>query len=159
VPIVPEAPIQMSILSCPAHLPVVRSAVEQFSRLVGFGEEAAGGVVMAVDEALANIIQHAYDGRADGQIEVTIKALLDSGRQAGLEVILADRGRTAAADFRPRPRDLTDVRPGGLGTHIMAVCMDSVEYAPRPGGGTCLKMTKHLPAREAGTEAGEESGQ
>jgi anti-sigma regulatory factor (Ser/Thr protein kinase) len=157
VPIVPEAPIRMSILSCPAHLPVVRSAVDQFSRLVGFGDDAASSVVMAVDEALANIIQHAYDGRPDGPIEVTLQARTHNGRQVGMEVILADRGRGAQPDFRPR--DLADVRPGGLGTHIMAVCMDSVDYAPRSGGGTCLTMVKHLPAGKVGPETGEQSGE
>ena len=38
--------------------------------------------------------------------------------------------------------DLADIRPGGLGVHIMTECMDSVEFAPADGGGTLLTMTK-----------------
>jgi anti-sigma regulatory factor (Ser/Thr protein kinase) len=39
-------------------------------------------------------------------------------------------------------RDLEDVRPGGLGTHIMRTVMDEVEYAHRQPVGMQLRLLK-----------------
>ena len=145
--IVPPKPVKMSIASTPAHLPVVRAALEHFCLLIGFDDAGAGGVVMAVDEALANIIEHAYGFRADEQIEVTLTALTEGERQTGVEVVLVDGGRPTTAQSI-RGRDLGDVRPGGLGSHIIDTCMDSVEYTPCQPIGTRLRMVKYLSADE-----------
>ena len=45
-----------------------------------------------------------------------------------------------------RGRDLDDVRPGGLGVHIMTSCMDCLEFRQAEGGGTILTMVKRLSA-------------
>ena len=142
-----ERPIKISISSVPAHLPVVRAAVEQVCLLVGFDSHGANDAVLAVDEALANVIQHAYEGRDDGPIDVTLKALRQRSDQAGLEVVVTDRGRAVSPE-EIRGRDLENVRPGGLGTHIMGSCMDCVQYSQRSGGGARLRMVKYLPGRD-----------
>jgi anti-sigma regulatory factor (Ser/Thr protein kinase) len=41
-------------------------------------------------------------------------------------------------------RQLDDVRPGGLGVHLMKKVMDSVEYAANAWGGTSLTLVKRL---------------
>ena len=41
-----------------------------------------------------------------------------------------------------KSRDLDDVRPGGLGVHIMRSVMDRVEYRKRGLTGMELSMTK-----------------
>lgn len=143
MPSVPPQPVRICIASTPAHLPIVRSAVGEICRLIGFRDSSVDSVVLAVDEALANIIKHAYEGQQDQPIEVTFAALWEAGVQSGLEVVLEDRGKTV--DFaKLHGRDLDDVRPGGLGTHIMTACMDHLNYAPRAGGGTRLTMIKYL---------------
>ena len=43
------------------------------------------------------------------------------------------------------PRDLDDLRPGGLGTHFIRSVMDEVEFlAPPPGAGNLLHMRKRM---------------
>lgn len=160
VSLVPGQPITMSIVSTPAHLPVVRAALGELARLIGFDERGADGLVLAVDEALANVIEHAYEGRSDGPITVSFTALLEIDRQVGIEVVLEDRGQSVDKRLI-HGRDLDDIRPGGLGTHIMIACMDQLEYAHRDGGGTRLRMLKYLPlpAEAAGaTITGESRG-
>ena len=49
-------------------------------------------------------------------------------------------------------RDLEDVRPGGLGVHIIKECMDSMEYCPAEGGGTVLILTKALAGCDDGAQ-------
>lgn len=140
--LVPRQPVKVSILSCPSHLPVVRAAVEKMCELLGFDNDAAGAVVLGMDEALTNIIKHAYDGAVDKPIDVE---LIPIGRDqpVGLEIRLLDRGRQIDPD-KIKSRDLTNVRPGGLGVHIITECMDVVEFSNRDRGGTMLRLVKTL---------------
>lgn len=151
MPIVPEQAIELRLKSCPAHLPVARAAVERMCDLVGFDERDTGAVMMAVDEALANIIEHAYQGQANRPIELKMLPLVDGDRQTGLEIRLRDAGKVVQLG-RIQGRSLDAVRPGGLGTHIMGCCMDEVEYSHPAGGGTELRMVKLLASSEPGTQ-------
>ena len=49
-----------------------------------------------------------------------------------------------------KPRDLSDVRPGGLGTHFIGEIMDRVGYEPEPGrpGRLALVLEKAIPNAE-----------
>ncbi len=128
-------------MSVAEHLPVVRAAVGRFCNMVGFDEDGAHGASVSVDEALTNIIRHAYDGAGDGRIEVELAPL--SAPPGGLRIRIRDYGKHVDAE-RIRSRDLGEVRPGGLGVHIMKEFMDRVEYNPAEGGGTVLTMEKQL---------------
>ncbi|MCD4699627.1 MAG: ATP-binding protein [Phycisphaerae bacterium] len=135
----PDSSIKLSIASTPAHLPVVRSAVESVCKLMGFDEATRGDIVLAVDEALANVIKHAYQGSNDKPIEITLRSI--GGDKTTLQVELRDWGRQVDPDAM-KSRDLDDIRPGGLGVHIMERCMDEVKYAHAPDGGTLLTLVK-----------------
>ena len=138
---IPQGPIHMTILSSPLHLPVVRAALEQFCQLAGFAESCTGYIVLSVDEALTNVIKHAYDGREGQPIEITFNLLNAQDDDPALEVVLQDYGRRVDISCI-RGRNLADVRPGGLGVHIMNRCMDRVEFVHPPEGGTRLRMLK-----------------
>ena len=117
----------------------VREAVHDAAVRVGCGERAIHDIVLAVDEACQNIIRHAYADTPDGEIILEIL-----GEDDNIVVLLRD----FAAPVDPTrigPRDLTDVRPGGLGTHFMRMVMDGVEFLPPPGGrGNLLRMVKRI---------------
>jgi anti-sigma regulatory factor (Ser/Thr protein kinase) len=55
--------------------------------------------------------------------------------------VVRDYGR-AVDPATIRGRDLSEVRPGGLGVHIIRSIMDEVCYEPAAGGGTRLNMLK-----------------
>ena len=67
----PGKPVQMRIYSVPSHLRVVRAAVEKVCELVGLDDADAGRIVLSVDEALANVIRHAYAEAEDRPIDVS----------------------------------------------------------------------------------------
>ena len=136
----PDQTIEMRIASAPGHLPVVRAATGKVCELIGFDEDATGGIILSVDEALANIIKHAYQGAADQPIEIQWTPFSNKDG-LGLRICLRDHGRVVDR-AQIKSRDLKDVRPGGLGVHIMHECMDEVDYAPAEGGGTLLTMVK-----------------
>jgi sigma-B regulation protein RsbU (phosphoserine phosphatase) len=117
----------------------MRAAVRRCVSGSGCGEEATADVVLAIDEACQNIIRHAYKDGVAGPIELTI-------RRSGSDLIfdLVDHApRIDPANVKPR--DLADIRPGGLGTHFIRDVMDRVDFLPRPGGdGNLLKMVRRI---------------
>lgn len=135
--------IRFGILSSPAHMRVVRAAMEKICELAGMDDADAGAVVLSVDEALANIIRHVYGGAEDRRIDIEVIVRGDPGNGL-LQVSLRDYGEYVDPQ-RIHSRDLADIRPGGLGVHIMNECMDRVEYLPAEGGGTLLILSKGLP--------------
>lgn len=133
----PDASIKLVLPSDPRLGGVVRAVVEHFAAASGFPEGECCVLALAVQEAIANIIRHAYGNRHDQPIELTCSAGADA-----LEFVLLDEG--AAADpsqFRARP--LGEVRTGGFGTHIMAQAMDGVQYQ-RLEHSNRLRMVKHF---------------
>ena len=132
--------------SVPAYLPVIRAATEKICGLLGFDERAAGAIVLSVDEALTNIIRHAYHGACDKLIELEFTPVGEEGKTS-LQIRIRDYGE-ALDPAQLKPRDLADLKPGGLGLHIIAECMDRLEYSPAEGGGTLLTMIKDLPTND-----------
>lgn len=132
--------LDISIKSDPAVLGDVRQQVDEFVTSAGYDEVTAGLIMLSLDEALTNIIRHAYKGETDKCIEIELKT-----EDNELKVNIRDFG-CQADNAKIRSRDLEDIRPGGLGVHIIHECMDCVEYSPSEcGRGTLLKMKKKLP--------------
>jgi len=138
--ITPNKPVKMRIFSLPCSLPVVRAALEQLCRMAGFSNASIGGIVASVDEAMANIIKHAYKGAKDKNIDIELLPFQQADG-AGVRITLRDYG-PGVDPAQIKPRDLEDVVPGGLGVHIMRQNMDSIEYQPADGGGTVLTLAK-----------------
>lgn len=135
--------LRFSIPSHPRYLAVVRASVAELGSVSGFSEKVCRSMVLAVDEALANIIRHAYRSDFDQPVEVDCRALPDR-----LEFTLLDYGEPPdVARIRAQPMD--DSALGGRGTHLIRMIMDEVIYE-RVAGGNQLRMTKHLPAAVAG---------
>ena len=143
----PPGGVEITIPSSPQLLPVVRAAVRCMAESVGFGEQDGHSLAWALDEALANIIRHGYENRCDCPITMIIEPVRSADDRPGLRVMTRDVGRQVDP-ATIRGRDLADVRPGGLGVHIIRSVMDEVEYSCPPEGGMLLTMIKYVP-REA----------
>jgi anti-sigma regulatory factor (Ser/Thr protein kinase) len=139
----------MELPSNPDTLCVVRNALGPLAQTLGFSEAECRAVVLAVDEALTNIIRHAYQGRTGEPIQVSfrrIQAPQDGARRPALEIVLEDRGISVDGS-KLCSRDLGDVRPGGLGLHFIKESMDAVEFRRRWGHNQ-LRLVKFLHAPE-----------
>ena len=136
----------LQISSDPKLLSVVRGAFERLTETLGFSASDCRSVTRAVDEALTNIIRHCYRGRLDGPIEILCTRLRprsEAGFGAGLEILLSDRG-PAVDPSKLRGRPLDDVKPGGLGLHLIQQSMDAVEYR-RVRGANRFRLVKYFP--------------
>ncbi len=133
-------PTRIRIDSSPANLPAVREAVRTVAGEVGFDDESIARLVLAIDEAITNVIKHGYEGMPGQPVEVCLTRVRESGTE-GIECQIRDFGRQVDPETICG-RDLEDVRPGGLGVHIIRSVMDRVVYAPADGGGMELRMIK-----------------
>lgn len=132
--------IELTIASNPKQICVARAAAEAFATSEGFSKEAADEVGLALNEALANVIEHAYGGD-DGQKIVMKMSVNEVDERRFLKLTIRDFGRQVEPETI-KGRNLEDVRPGGLGVHIMKAVMDRVEYRAHPQGGTELTIVK-----------------
>ena len=131
--------LEITFVADPSWLSTVRQRVRTAAAQLTADAGWVADVVMAVNEACMNVMQHAYKGDVAGEIVLKM-------RQVGafLEIALLDFAPPIAADTI-RPRALEDVRPGGLGTHLIRAVMDRCEYANlAQGAGNILRMHKRL---------------
>jgi len=134
----------MELRSNPDMLCVVRNALSELTAKLGFSESECRAVVLAVDEALTNIIRHAYLGDPEQSIEASFHRIhVEGDGKSGdaLEIVLEDSGVTPPEKMCGRA--LEDVRPGGLGLHFIRESMDTVEFS-RNNGKNQLRLVKIL---------------
>ena len=120
--------MRFAMPSDPRYLPVVRGAIGPLASAIGWDESECRAIALALDEALANVIRHAYHSRTDGTIELECRETAD-----GLEMILLDKG-DAPDRSKICAREMGCDQPGGLGTHIIKKVMDIVSYEELPEG-------------------------
>jgi len=135
-----EAPVlHMDFPSHPEQLKAIRKAVFETVQSLGLPEEPSFDVVIAIDEACQNIIRHAYKGAKDGDVALDIF-------HRGDDIIFELRDFAEKIDpTKVKPRDLGDVKPGGLGTHFIREIMDEVDFVPPPDNtGNLLRLVKRI---------------
>lgn len=133
--------IEIKIPSQPKFLKIIRAIMNLICETMGFTQEEINNITLAVDEACSNIIKHAYGGATNQLIHVTCNLHDDR-----LEVLLRDFGKPA--DIKEiKSRELDDVRPGGLGVHLIKSVMDVVSYDNSLEQGNQLQLIKFIPRK------------
>lgn len=129
-----------------ANVPRAIDFVTRSARVVGFDEEALYQIQLAVDEACANVVDHAYASMEAGDMEVSCS--LD-GR--AFIVRVRDWGRGFNPDGVPEPdvdAPLEERNSGGLGLFLVKQVMDHVCFSFDPEQGNELMMAKRLRVTE-----------
>ncbi len=130
---------RIHFLSRAEQLAPLRQFVRDLARRQGCCEENLEHMVMAINEACMNVIQHAYHGKDDGEIVIEFW-------QDGNELLIRILDFAESVELENiQSRDLDDVRPGGLGVHLIHEVMDVVEYKNQiDSAGNVLEMRKTL---------------
>lgn len=108
----------------------------------GLDERSAWQVQLAVDEAVTNVIQHAYDQGDPGDLTLCWHCEGDK-----FVVLLHDYGRQFDPQQVPSPdisSPLEERQVGGLGIYLIMNLMDEVHFTFDPQDGNLLTMTKLL---------------
>jgi anti-sigma regulatory factor (Ser/Thr protein kinase) len=140
-----EMLLKLELQSNPEALCLVRATVERAAEVMHFQDAETRAIVRSVDEALANVMRHAYGGRPGLPIEMSCHKLQgreENSAQGGIEILLTDKG-TPVKPEALKGRPLDEIRPGGLGLHFIRQSMDEVEFT-RKKGKNLLRMVKYL---------------
>lgn len=134
-------PVELAVTSDTECIPAVRRRCQQLASAIGFDAEQSKMIMLVMDEALSNVIKHGYHGVGGHPITVRMEQVMD-GCRPGISITVRDRGRQVDPDTI-QSRDLDDVRPGGLGVHLMKSVMDTVVHSCCEGG-MVLEMVKYV---------------
>ena len=111
-----------------------------------FDAEAVRDILLSVDEALTNVIRHAYKNREKekkkGEIRLTFSDLGDRA-----EILIEDKGSCFDPCKAPLP-ELPSKKPGGLGIYLFRSLMDEVNYQPLKPQGNQLRLVKYKKGRK-----------
>ncbi|MDH7568914.1 MAG: ATP-binding protein [Armatimonadota bacterium] len=144
------------------YLSLVRDVITAVARKMGFAEERVGEIEIAVDEACANIIEHAYGADAQPQqvvvewrpdtppLSITLRVSVFFDR---IEVRITDAGPHFSLEEIPDldvAAFLTSGRRRGIGRYLIRQCMDEVSHRYIDGEGNELLLVKYLRGKSSG---------
>lgn len=130
----------ISCKSCTSQLHDIRKVVEQACQEMAFDEEKTAGIVLAVDEACANVIRHSC--HYSDEYDLKIEAYEEDG--FGVFLISDNAPPITAGVLKPKESD--QLEPGGLGLHLIHQVMDGVELLPHQDNGNRLKLSIKIKA-------------
>jgi len=124
----------------------IRDYLEGAVTMLGGSEDDAGDLVLAVNEAVTNVLLHGYEG-APGPLSVGVEADGDE-----LRVILTDEAPGFDPTTVPPPdihRPLEERPLGGLGIHMMRQLTDALVYRALDDGNELTFVKRHALAPAA----------
>jgi len=127
-----EAMVELVMDARSEHVAVMRQAAVAAAEATGLDPARVDDVALAVGEASANVVVHAYD-TTPGSFALFVYVTPDD-----LQFVVRDWG----AGIRPRPDS-----PGlGLGLPLIGALADAVEFADSADGATDVRMVFRRPA-------------
>ena len=137
-----ERRFTLQVPSSTENLALIREFVTGVGVQAGLAATDIAQLELAVDEACANVIEHAYGH--DLSKDVTVRAKFTD---AALNISVIDEGR----GFDPAAIPQTELnqlihqrKSGGLGLRLIKSLMDEVDYEIVPGVKNELHMTKRI---------------
>ena len=106
-----------------SNLKNIRLYVTNFLNDCELEIKLVNNIKLAVDESVSNIIKHGYKGEDENnKIEIKLELI-----KKKLSIHLFDNG-TPVNQKNIQPRNLKDIKPGGLGSYFINEIMDEVKW-------------------------------
>jgi len=118
--------MKFSVVASTRLLAMVRDKVRECAERAGVDERITHQVVLAADEAVTNVITHAYDN--DGVSEVEVDVSVENGK---IQLIIRDQAEFFDPTDYTLPNIDNHVKSGkkrGLGIFLMRKIMDEVKH-------------------------------
>jgi serine/threonine-protein kinase RsbW len=123
-----------------ANLDSIRDFVGDAAERAGFSGKEMYSIKLAADEACSNIIEHAYAGIPDGEIEIACD--VENGQ---ITIVIHDHGKEFDMSKVRQPnfsKNLSEREVGGLGVFLIHKLMDEVHFSSSKKTGNTLTMIK-----------------
>jgi serine/threonine-protein kinase RsbW len=132
--------VELSIPASSRYLLLPRLSLAGIAPVAQLGEETLADLKLAVTEACANAVKHAYPDAVDGEVRIRVQLSSDA-----LTVEVADNGRGIQGDDI-EAWDAEQMREEGMGLAIIRAVVDELEIDSTPGQGTVVRFVKRLSA-------------
>ncbi len=131
--------LRLRILSDPKYISTLRAITEEIARSMGFSLDEAYDLKLALNEAVANVYEHSYEG------DPTRSIFIYFVRQGAstLQIVIRDFGKQVDPESLA-PRELTEFRDGGLGLFLIQSLVDDVKWEKAGSKGMRMVLTKSL---------------
>ena len=130
--------IELSIDSKLEFVDLVASVTKSVTAKLGFEEDDASWIELAVHEAVINAIMHGNKNADDKQVDVRFVTEPDA-----VTIYVRDHGEGFDPARLPDPTDSDHLlNSSGRGIFYMRTFMDEVEYSIHPEGGSVVRMRK-----------------
>jgi anti-anti-sigma factor len=109
-----------------SSIPMITQFVAESAEAALLDDDAIAHCQLAVDEACTNVIEHAYEH--DPELTFEVICTIEPGT---LTIKVLDEGKEFDPTAAPPPQfsdNLDDIRPGGVGIHLIKKLMDDVRY-------------------------------
>ena len=142
--------VTISFSGLTENIKLARVVIHTFLTLRGVFDKDIFDTELAINEAIANVIQHTYKG--DPKYIVMTLNWIEPNE---LEVLLRDFGPKVDPS-KIKSRELDDIRPGGLGVYIIRRIFDVMEFKNVAEGNLLyLKRAFMLPPKKSEQEKSE----
>ena len=132
---------QTTLESTLENVDKAESLVVSEAAKVGFEEDEQGQIGMAVRETMVNAVVHGNRYSKNKKVHLDIEKTKE-----GLVVVIGDEGEGFDINSLPDPLAPENLlRQSGRGLLLVRAFMDEFDLHPRPGGGTEVRLVKHLP--------------
>ena len=126
------------------YLNTVRDFVVEVVASSAFPKIDMGRIVLAVDEAVTNIIEHAYTSSREGEVDIQLELQANATK---FEAVIHDSGIHFDPTDIPSPNmddHVAAAKKKGLGIFLMRQIMDIVEYEFEEGVVNRLRLVKYV---------------
>lgn len=131
--------IELSIDSKLEFVDLIASVTKSVTAKLGFSEDDASWIELAVHEAVINAITHGNKNADDKQVDVRFVT-----EHEALIVYIRDYGEGFDPAQLPDPTNSDNLlNPSGRGIFYMRTFMDEVEHSLHPEGGSVVRMKKN----------------
>ena len=129
-----------------AALPLVLAYVREAAVLVGFAGDDISRIELAVEEAVSNVVQHAFlEDDEPGAFDIVCEQVT-----LGLGIIIREKGipfDPGKAPVFEQGDDLEQVSAKGMGMVLMRETMDEVSFHNLGPDGKETRLVKYLPGK------------
>lgn len=137
-----------SLLTIPndlLYLPAIQAFISEVADKVGFSRRDTTMMLIAVEEAVVNVVKHAFE--PDEQ--ATFQVIVAPGK-TNITIIIKDKGLPYSPNLIPEynaPSDIDGTANTGLGSYLIKKGVDEIFFHNLGRDGKELHLVKYLPYR------------
>ncbi|MEQ8175890.1 MAG: GNAT family N-acetyltransferase [Syntrophomonadaceae bacterium] len=123
------------------YIPLIQDSTAAFARILGFDEKSTNEVVLGVEEAVVNVIDHAFAEGEQASFNIVFQETA-----LGMQILIREQGMPFDPEELAKLAQKDGIETGdtrGLGLHLMYRFMDEVSFVNLGKAGKETRLVKY----------------